>query len=934
VVLAIPKPETDSLTVNTQQFDDKVNILSTQSNVDGRTRGGNVFVNTSAGNNTINVGTGTPGVGIGLLDQMQGNLYIDAGTGTQNQLNVDEGFAVNGDTLALTADPVLQSNGNTFTSVYLYQLRRCLPVLLPIPEGGGEGAFAPGGNIFGLPQPPATARYPMLIQYAVDSGGAYGAGVNFYETRAPDTLYVTDTMAGAPTTVYSDGRGNSNTPDTIIVGYDKLDTYGRPKDAADSVLDGLAGALDVEGTNGITGLGAVDLQIFDEAAGSAQYQVNAQDVQRAGLLPITYHELGVPGTEGALTLNAGNSSNSVSVTSTAKDTDTTVNTGDGNNTILVGEPILLFRPPPLPPILLGYNLNDVQGTLTINGGAGANNLTIDDDFNFAAYSYFLTANTLDRFGMARITFNQMTTADVFEANPQDNTTYISGTALGTHVTVHPGDGTDSLNANSIDQNLGLLDIVWSSGAKGLAVEDTAATGMCTYTLNPLDLERTGALPIHWNHDLAAVHLAVGANPAGTPPAELVYIPAIDPGTQVTVFGEPGGTTIQVGTSGQGQGEDLTSIQGSLSVMGVVGRNTSLILDDRKAATGRVYTVGGIEFDAAVNSSASPPPFCKIKYFDLANLFLDSGPMGNQTQVTGVASGNSVVVKAESNDQVTVGDNHILQNMFGKLGVMGGPMSSVQLTLDDANGALNSGYLLKSNEVDHGPARVFYTNLAGLTLKGSGGGDIYAVTSFPTATQVRLAAVGLGNTLDYSQYLGDLIVNLPLGVATGLTGGITNIQNVTGSQGNDLIVGDALANTLNGGTGRNVVIGGAGADTVDVSKATGDNILISGTTDYDTNRTDLQAIFDEWTRTDLGFNDRFGDLTSGKNSQKKTPLNQVNGSLIFLTPTYVHKDATVNTLTGSTNTDPVTKARVHNWFFTYADVINSFLNGWDRKMTET
>src|SRR5262249_5868041 len=121
----------------------------------------------------------------------------------------------------------------------------------------------------------------------------------------------------------------------------------------------------------------------------------------------------------------------IDVQATQSKCNTTVDTGNGNNTILVGEPIFLFRHPPLPPILLGYNLNHIQGTLTINGRAATNNLTIDDDFDFAAYSYFLTANTLDRFGMATITFNQMTTADVFEANPQDNTTYISGTALGT-----------------------------------------------------------------------------------------------------------------------------------------------------------------------------------------------------------------------------------------------------------------------------------------------------------------------------------------------------------------------------------------------------------------------------------------------------------------------------------------------------------------------
>ena len=55
--------------------------------------------------------------------------------------------------------------------------------------------------------------------------------------------------------------------------------------------------------------------------------------------------------------------------------------------------------------------------------------------------------------------------------------------------------------------------------------------------------------------------------------------------------------------------------------------------DQQAATGRVYTVGGIELDAAINSSSQPPPFCKIQYHQLSNLILDSGNLGNKTKVT-------------------------------------------------------------------------------------------------------------------------------------------------------------------------------------------------------------------------------------------------------------------------------------------------------------
>jgi hypothetical protein len=197
--------------------------------------------------------------------------------------------------------------------------------------------------------------------------------------------------------------------------------------------------------------------------------------------------------------------------------------------------------------------------------------------------------------------------------------------------------------------------------------------------------------------------------------------------------------------------------------------------------------------------------------------------------------------------------------------------------------------------------------------------------------VTLDGGGGTNTLDYSQYVGDIAVNLPLGTATGLTGGIQNIQSVTGSIGNDLIAGNANANVLIGGTGRNVSIGGAGGDTLDASRATSDNILTGGTTDFDTNSAALDAIIAEWTRTDLSFKDRFSDLTSGTNGHGATPLNQVNGQLILLTSSTVHADSSPDTLTGSNNIDPATGKRAHNWFFYDADdTLVNFLSSSDHK----
>jgi hypothetical protein len=204
-----------------------------------------------------------------------------------------------------------------------------------------------------------------------------------------------------------------------------------------------------------------------------------------------------------------------------------------------------------------------------------------------------------------------------------------------------------------------------------------------------------------------------------------------------------------------------------------------------------------------------------------------------------------------------------------------------------------------------------------------------------------------NSLDYSQYTGDITVDLALNLASlvnqGMAGSVWHIANVAGSIGNNLLVGDANANVLTGGTGRNILIGGKGSDTLDASRSTSDNLLIGGWTDYDTWLAALDAIFAEWTRTDLGFRDRFSDLLTGSNSTGSPALNVVRGQLILLTAATnpksnngtVHADTSPDTLIGSKQIDPSTGQRAHNLFFSDADdILVNFLNSSDQKRKVT
>jgi hypothetical protein len=161
------------------------------------------------------------------------------------------------------------------------------------------------------------------------------------------------------------------------------------------------------------------------------------------------------------------------------------------------------------------------------------------------------------------------------------------------------------------------------------------------------------------------------------------------------------------------------------------------------------------------------------------------------------------------------------------------------------------------------------------LVGGSGADRFV---FETGGGVSGTIDGGGgnNTLDYSPFVGDIVVDLPLGVATGVGQGVVHVENVTGSIGNDLLVGDAFTNDLIGGTGRSIIIGGLGAD--QVVAGAGECILIGGTTAYDTNLTALSAIMKEWTRTDLSFQQRLADLISNA-----PPARALNG------PYHLNKD---------------------------------------------
>jgi Ca2+-binding RTX toxin-like protein len=278
--------------------------------------------------------------------------------------------------------------------------------------------------------------------------------------------------------------------------------------------------------------------------------------------------------------------------------------------------------------------------------------------------------------------------------------------------------------------------------------------------------------------------------------------------------------------------------------------------------------------------------------------------GNHVNVQSVAPGVFMNITLANGDRAVVGgpppiipgqrtpDGNTMAGVLGNVNFTEETAGTASITLDDSgdNSAAGQRVTIAPPPSASDPfssivglsgdptAGVFWVLNPGSTVAVHGGAGAKTFALLGAVPNVTLSIDGGpgANTLDYSGWTGDISVNLQLGTATGVDGGISNIRNVTGSIGNDLIVGDANANVLIGGTGRNVIIGGGGAD--QIVGGGGDNLLIGGTTAYDQNAPALALIWKEWLLPS-DFGTRKTALQTGGDLLTGTGIELVTGSTV-------------------------------------------------------
>lgn len=847
----------ENLVVKADGGDDEIEILSTPTGTFLDVDGGD-------GSDTIIIGGGD------YLNNIRGTVHINGGLADGDALILDDrasiafgsidtytfgtydaGAFVGGIFVKQRTTPDTPPR-NTFSSLLLYD---------NIENLTAEGSNDP--TVFNLASTPLALNVTLN---GYDGGDTFLVGDGRLESGIWDGIWdvtinggdgdnllvIDDSLATAPTHEYTltasmlvkSGRPESDSPDRTIsfTGINTLELETSDRDASSDAIkvEGIrpvtrirtgagadTGSLAPDGGN-LELVSGLDLDLgtghdtlilndrnnpYSEGGGKT-YTVNAGRVERTRLFreraePVFVTFSGV----NALNVMTGSQGDTVNVESVPG--VTLLDTGLGADLVRV-TPTL-------------RNLELARG-LTVAGGGGpgeADTLEVfDANASGTAHLYTLTGGSLTRQSLNSVPIPVFTgmgfnTIESFKliAGAGFDIFSIVGTPADTTIEA-AGENDIFAVGNSLAELRGKLTLEGGEGLNTLGVSDSAAPddhfryyelGLAgtAFTLDLNFVRRIEARSISVVSvtttefdDVVVVHnTAVGTTLNTGGGADRVVVESV--GAAAAVNTGAGDDTLTVG--------DVTHALPTTHTLTLdLGGDAAdtLNLDDRAYLARRLYTLGG---EDATQGVCWVDGSGWLRYRGARLLYLYAGAGDDELDITGMPVGTVPLVYGGPGSDTLTGSN--LVNYFILLGPDQGSHNwGHWYSFENLLGDFGQDTFILTNGID---ARV-----SGW-IDGAGGTNTLSYTQFLTE-------------LYYPSYQGDVAVNLALGTATIVAGGIRNVQHVIGSVGSDRLVGDGNANvlaggggndTLEGGDGPDLLIGGTGADLL--RGGLGEDLLIGG-----------------------------------------------------------------------------------------------------------
>jgi fibronectin-binding autotransporter adhesin len=311
---------------------------------------------------------------------------------------------------------------------------------------------------------------------------------------------------------------------------------------------------------------------------------------------------------------------------------------------------------------------------------------------------------------------------------------------------------------------------------------------------------------------------------------------------------------------------------SLSLSGFTTAN----LTDSSMTGGNTFTVGGWTGKGTLtNNGASPDTIAASKS---ANFTLSNGLLkatdNMSLSFSGITTANLTATSA--------GKTFTVANWTGAGSLTGSGTGDTVIDSDSGSFTLTNGQLTAPSTT----LSLSDITTAKLATTAPSGGAVTVIDASAFTGVTNLTATGAGNVILY--------------------GGAAAKNTLTAAgTGDDILIGNGSTDTLTDtGSGMNILIGGGGGG--DTLTGNGNDILVSGATEYDSNTAAniaaLDAVLAEWTSSD-SYGTRIEKIMSGVGP----------GGTDALNANTVTQDAKANTLQ-----DGTTQTQFGNWFLYWSD----------------
>lgn len=711
---------------------------------------------------------------------------------------------------------------------------------------GGEGADT-------INLSPADDTMNLLSGNLTIEGGTGIDSIVMHDTSNTfnDTYTVTSTTLFrtiVPTINYSSsenlridgGSGNNTININSLLSTSALTVNAN--NGTDTYNIGNGNLANVAGTFAINGGSGVDVVTLNDNLSTASETtiINSNRFEHPNFGAMSY------ATMETFTVNAASGNDRFTIDSTAAGTTWIINANNGND-----DATLAF----------GFgNLEDIDGQVTFNGGAGTDSMTMWDDLSTQSDGTTIGASAVVHSGMATFFYNTLE-ALILNCASGNNPIDIVATALGCTTTINAGNGNDSFNvtiaSGDLDNAPGAIVFNGGAGTDTGTIWDDFEGANVNYAMSATNLSRTGFGGFTYGMLEGLTLQASAGNNTFT--VNSTSVPT-------TINGNAGNDTINIAQLGG----NLDAIDGAVSLSGGNGTDT-VHLFDGTSTDANSYLIN--------DNSVSNLNFAGLNYAFMEGVVVNCADGANTIDIATTAAGVPVTVNGDGGADTlrlafSSGD---IGGVDGRVTFDGGAAADLVTVYDDLNATNDVWDVGLATVRQAGFAGLDYTNtVETVSIEASSGINTFNIMSASASTAVRIdgnngndvMSVGQGDldndilsnvTLiggggsdsvlfnDQTDGLGADIYTMQNDTLRKITGGTSSWQTVEsvevfGSNNADayeiISMATAIPVTINGGNGNDQFILGAavtgvlssmpGALTIFGDAGTSDSITVNDT----------------------------------------------------------------------------------------------------------